>query len=79
MQDGFVKHKGTIKFEVTPENFDSWKNRFLEQIKSTVEFENILLYSVFNWDQTGVNYVPAAKWTVEKEGAKECGNKRIWR
>ena len=67
---GFVKCKGTITFKVTPENFDSLKNTFLEKITTTLEFENILLDLVFNWDQTGLNYVPNAKWTMEQEGVK---------
>ena len=25
---------------------------------------------MFNWDQTGLNYVPVSNWTVVKEGAK---------
>ena len=58
---GFIKCKGTTTFKMTPDNFDSWKNTFLEQIKSTVEFENILLDLIFNWDRTGLNYVPASK------------------
>ena len=47
---GFVKRKGTTTFKVTPDNFDSLKNAFLEQIKTTVEFENIPLDLVFKWD-----------------------------
>ena len=47
---GFVKRKVTTTFKVTPENFDSLKNIFLEQIKTTIEFENIPLDLVFNWD-----------------------------
>ena len=47
---GFVKRKVTTTFKVTPENFDSLKNTFLEQIKTTIEFENIPLDLVFNWD-----------------------------
>ena len=42
----------------------------MEKIKTTVEFENILLDLAFNWDQTGLNSVPTAKWTMEKEGVK---------
>ena len=67
---GVVKCKGTTTFKVTPKNFGSLKNTILEQFKTTVEFEKIPLDLVFNWDQTGLNYVPAAKWTMEKEGAK---------
>ena len=67
---GYVKRKGTTTFKVTPDNFEALKNTFLEQIKTTVEFENIPLDLIFNWDQTGLNFVPVSKWTMEKEGAK---------
>ena len=33
-------------------------------------FEDIPLDLIFNWDQTGLNYVPVFNWTMEKEGAK---------
>ena len=54
----FVKHKGTTIFKMTPDYFNSLKDTFLEQIKTTVKFENILLDLVFNKDQTGLIYVP---------------------
>ena len=37
----------------------------MEQTKTTIGCEKILLNLVFNWDQTGLNYVPAAKWAME--------------
>ena len=35
-----------------------------------VIFEDIPLDLIFNWDQTGLNYVPVSSWTMEKQGAK---------
>ena len=67
---GYVRRKGITTFKVTPNNFEALKNTFLGQIKTTVEFKNILLDLIFNWDQAGLNFVPAFKWTMEKEGAK---------
>ena len=46
------------------------KEAFLEQIRSMVIFEDIPLDLIFNWDQTGLNYVPVSSWTMEKQGAK---------
>ena len=42
----------------------------MEEIQSVVEFEDVPLDLIFNWDQTGLNYVAVSNWTVEKEGAK---------
>ena len=39
-------------------------------MKTTAEFENIPLDLIFNWDQSGLNYVPVSKLTMEKEEAK---------
>ena len=48
---GFIKCKGTTTCKLTPDNFDSLKNTFLEQLKLlSVEFENIPLDLIFNWD-----------------------------
>jgi len=31
---------------------------------------NLKMCLIFNWDQTGLNYVPKANWMMEKGGAK---------
>ena len=67
---GYVKRKGTTTAKVSPENFENLKETFLEQIRSTVLFEDVPVDLIFNWDQTGLNYVPVSSWTMEKEGAK---------
>ena len=67
---GFVKRKGTTTAKVSPENFVNLKEIFLEQIRSSVVFEDVPVDLIFNWDQTGLNYVPVSSWTMEKEGAK---------
>ena len=69
-QMGFVKRRGSTKVRLTPENFESVRATYLEQIRTTVEFEEIPQEVIFNWDQTGLNYVKASSWTMEKEGAK---------
>ena len=67
---GYVKRRGTITAKINPDNFENLRETFLEQIRSTVLFEDIPLDLIFNWDQTGLNYVPVCNWTMEKEGAK---------
>ena len=47
----------------------------------TVEFNDILPELIFNWDQTGINLVPTALWTMDKKGKKRieiagCQDKR---
>ena len=32
--------------------------------------DEIPIELIFNWDQTGVNYVPVSAWTMKKEGSK---------
>ena len=65
-----MKHRGTTTAKINPDNFENLWETFLEQIRSTVLFEDIPLDLIFNWDQTGLNYVPVSNRTVEKEGAK---------
>jgi len=36
----------------------------------TVEMNDIPGELIFNWDQTGVNLVPGALWTMDKRGKK---------
>ena len=57
---GYVKHRGTTTAKIHPGNFDDLRETFLEQIRSTVKFEDIPLDLIFNWDQTGLNYVPVS-------------------
>ena len=47
---GYVKRKGTTTAKESLENFENVKETFLEQIRSTVIFEDVLVDLVFNWD-----------------------------
>ena len=67
---GYVKRKGTTTSKINPCNLENLREAFLEQIWSTLKFEDIPLDLIFNWDQTGMNYLPVSNWTMEKEGAK---------
>ena len=42
------------------------KEIFLADIKATVTMEEIPPDLVLNWDQTGVNIVPALSWTMDR-------------
>ena len=68
---GYVKHRENTTAKIISDNFDeSLRETYLEKIRSTVKFEDIPLGLIFNWDQTGLNYVPVSNWTMEKKGAK---------
>ena len=65
-----VKRKACSKNKVSPEHFDSVKEQFLLNIKQLVDLEDIPPALIINWDQTAINYVPPASWTMEVEGSK---------
>lgn len=67
---GMVKRKACSKNKVAPEHFDSLKEQFLLDIKQLVDLEDIPPALIINWDQTAINYVPPASWTMEVEGRK---------
>ena len=54
MRMGFVKRRATTKVSrLTVENFELIKSRFLEEITTFVQMEDIPPELIFNWDQTG--------------------------
>ena len=57
---------------MAPNNFEEVKETFLSEIMETKEMNDIPGDLIFNWDQTGINLVPRALWTMDKKG-----NKRI--
>ena len=65
---GYVKRKGTTTAKNKPDNYENLWETFLEQIRSTVKFEDIPLDLIFNWDQTGLNYVPVLQLDDGKGG-----------
>jgi len=67
---GMVKRKACSKNKVEPEHFDIVKEQFLLDIKQLVDLEDIPPALIINWDQTAINYVPPASWTMEVEGSK---------
>ena len=52
---GFVKRRATTKIShVTVENFPGIKRKFLSDVQTVVQLENIPPELIFNWDQTGI-------------------------
>ena len=53
-------------------NFSALKKSFLDNVVTTVLMEEIPGELIMNWDQTGINLVPASSYTME-----QCGSKRV--
>ena len=67
---GFVKIKASSSAKVTPEEFDKQKRNFLRDIRNVIiSMDQIPSELIVNFDQTGISYVPASSYTMEKEGA----------
>ena len=67
----FVQRKATTsKSKYTVANFAQVKRRFLNDVATTVEMEEIKPELVLNWDQTGIKFVPCSSWTMERQGEK---------
>ena len=54
--------------KVLPKDFAGIKEQYLIDVKSVVNFEDIIKQLILNWDQTAVKVVPSASWTMEKFG-----------
>ena len=67
---GFVKRRVSTSAKVSVTDFEELKSQFLFEIKVNIEMDEIPHDLVINWDQTGIHYVPAGSWTMEKEGSK---------
>ena len=68
---GFVQRKATTKtkMSLSKAEFELAKKRYLKKIKRAVTDAKIPPQLVVNWDQTGVNIVPASQWTQEEQGS----------
>lgn len=65
---GYVRRKATTKASLSDIDFEAQKYQFLFDIQTIIEMEEIPSELVINWDHTGVHYVPASNWTMEKKG-----------
>lgn len=68
---GYSKRKATRAAKKVPPNFEQIKTEFLLRIETVVRDNKIPPDLIFNWDQTGMRYVPVSDWTLEKTGAKQ--------
>ena len=67
----FVRRKGTTsKSKYSDVNFSALKKSFLDNVVTTVLMEEIPGELIMNWDQTGINLVPASSYTMEQCGSK---------
>ena len=68
---GYVKRKATTsKGKYSLADFEQVKKQFLKDVTETVLMEEIPPELVLNWDQTGINIVPASLWTMDQQGKK---------
>jgi hypothetical protein len=69
----FVKRRGssTTKIHNSDEKLDELKSDFLNKIDKAVSEFDIPPELIYNWDHTGINYVPVSNWTMEIEGSKK--------
>ena len=61
---GWVKRRASSKAKVMVENFEEIKEDFLLDVRNIVLMDEIPGELIINWDQTGVNYIPVASWTM---------------
>ena len=67
----FTKRRVSTKSTSPTQDLEEAKKTFLVEILETVEFNDIPQELIFNWDQTGINLVPTALWTMDRRGKKE--------
>ena len=66
-EDELHKKKSLYKGTHPTDDLEEVKKTFLTEI---LEFNDIPPELIFNWDQTGINLVPTALWTMDKKGKK---------
>ena len=67
---GFVKRRSSTKSKVSPSDFSHLQEQFSYDARVLIEIMEIPNSLVINWDQTGIQYIPVSKWTMEREGLK---------
>ena len=69
---GFVKRKASTKAtpNMSGEEFQRVKDRFLKQLARMVQLRNVPDNLIINLDQTGVKLVPAGDWTMAPHGSR---------
>ena len=64
----FTKWRTFTKHSHPADELEKEKEAFLSEILNRVSLNDIPPELIFNWDQTGINLVPTALWTLDKEG-----------
>ena len=67
----FTKRRGSTKTGMAPDDLESAKKTFISEVLETVALNDIPGELIFNWDQTGINLVPGALWTMDKREKNE--------
>ena len=67
----FVKSKGTKSAKHAPADFEIIRGKFHRRIARRVRKYQIPDELVINWDQTGVEVIPAGNWTMNQRGDKQ--------
>ena len=67
----FTKRRASTKCGHSADELEKEKEAFLSQVLDAVGLNDIPQELIFNWDQTGINLVPTALWTLDKKGKKQ--------
>ena len=67
----FTKRRGSTKSRIAPNNLKEVKKSFVSEIVETVAMNDVPEDLIFNGDQTGINLVLGALWTMDKKGKKQ--------
>ena len=67
----FTKHKSTKGVKTVASDLEKIKSEYLQRIDTAVTENHIPSNLIINWDQTGLNMVPASKWTMTEKGSKQ--------
>ena len=65
----FTKRRGMTKATMPVEQFKEKERIFLQEIVYVVKVE-VSCRLILNWDQTGLNLIPALSWTMDRKGSK---------
>ena len=65
-----TKRRGTTKYSMPLADFLQVKATFLQEIIDVVKMEDVPAELMINWDQTGLNLVPAPSWSMAAKGSK---------
>uniref|UniRef100_A0A1X7SG32 DDE-1 domain-containing protein n=1 Tax=Amphimedon queenslandica TaxID=400682 RepID=A0A1X7SG32_AMPQE len=66
----YTQRRGTTKAKVSVPKFNQAKELFLQEVIDVVAMEDIPIDLIFNWDQTGLYFVPVSFWTMTSKGSK---------